>query len=278
VHRRTFLVGLGAVPLAAAADVPAAGAQPRAAQDFPDARTFRSGDLVWPKKKGAHVPQTRSVLPAQNRDRRAWEAARQRMLADPAAAGLSPEVAKRLADMSYEEFDRLYFSLSAAEQPKSGLHTRGLGAMRYPISVGHVGLIEVDAAGVPYIVEATPNRANGAPGGVIRLQYAEWLTSYTNIQVWHGRLRDLGADASRRVLDVALAQLGKPYDFFNFDLDDDRGFYCSKLVWMCVWRAAGFAADDNPDPHRGSRFPPWFSPKALIGVRHVSLLHSPGDY
>ena len=113
---------------------------------------------------------------------------------------------------------------------------------------------------------------------MLRARYADWLKRFTNIQVWHGRFRDLDAAATQRIADVARRQLGKPYDFFNFDLNDDRGFYCSKLVWMSVWRAARIAADDNPDPNRGNRFPPWFSPKALIGASRVTMLHSPGDY
>jgi uncharacterized protein YycO len=77
---------------------------------------------------------------------------------------------------------------------------------------------------------------------------------------------------------AAQAQIGKPYDFFNFDLNDDSGFYCSKLVWQCLWRTAKVAADDNPDPQRGKWFPPWFSPKALIGAKRVAVLHKPGEY
>jgi uncharacterized protein YycO len=128
------------------------------------------------------------------------------------------------------------------------------------------------------VVEATPHRPDGSPGGVLRVRYADWLTDFSDVQVWHGRFRDLDAPATQRIADVALGQLGKPYDFFNFNLIDDRGFYCSKLVWFSVWRAARIAADDNPDPNRGNRFPPWFSPKALIGASRITMLHSPGEY
>lgn len=278
--RRNFLIGLGAAPLALSAGPPLAWAQApdkKAIPDFPNAAAFRAGDLVWPKKKGTIVPKTRSLQAAPSQERRDWEAARQQMLADPVASGLSPEVAERLKTMSYEEFERVYFS-APAPPPPGGSTPRSGGAVGHTISVGHVGLIEVDRAGIPYVVEATPKRPDGTAGGVIRLRYTDWLKGYSNIQVWHGRFRDLDPSASRRVLDVALAQLGKPYDFFNFDLNDDRGFYCSKLIWMSVWRAAQIAADDNPDPRRGNRFPPWFSPKALIGARRIALLHSPGEY
>ena len=276
--RRRFLIGLGATPLALGAGVSAASAQApekKSVPDFPNAATFRSGDLVWPKKKGSLVPRTRSVQAAPTQERREWESARQQMLADPAAAGLSPEVAERLKTMSYEEFERVYFS---AQSPPPQGASRSAGAVGRTISVGHVGLIEVAAQGIPYVVEATPKRPDGTAAGVIRVRYADWLKSYTNIQVWHGRFSDLDAAACRRVLDVARSQLGKPYDFFNFDLNDDRSFYCSKLVWMSVWRAAKIAADDNPDPQRGKGFPPWFSPKALLSAKRMTMLHSPGEY
>lgn len=276
--RRQFLIGLGAAPVLLGAGLPAASAQTaqKAVPDFPNAASFRTGDLIWPKRKGSFVPRTRSAQASVSQERREWEAARRQMLADPAAAGVAPEVAERLRTMSYEEYERIYFS--APPPPGPGGASRSAGAVGQTISVGHVGFIELDTRGIPYVVEATPKRPDGTAAGVVRTRYTDWLKSYTNIQVWHGRFRDLDAAACRRVLGVARSQLGKPYDFFNFDLNDDRGFYCSKLVWMSVWRAAKIAADDNPDPHRGKSFPPWFSPKALISVKRIAMLHSPGEY
>jgi uncharacterized protein YycO len=279
--RRNLLIGLGAAPLALAVGVPAARAQiDTQAWDFPDLANFESGDLLWPKRKGAIVPRTRSLKARPDENDRAWEAAREQMLADPAASGLSPEVAEQLQGMSYEEFRNFYFSASQAEAPRSAppRGSRSLAGIRQPISVGHVGVVDVGLDGVAHIIEATPTNPDGSPAGVIRTPYSEWLKRYANIQVWHGRLRDLNAGVRRRIVDVALSQLGKPYDFFNFDLSDDRGFYCSKLVWYSAWKGARIAADDNPDPRRGSRFPPWFAPKTLLNAKRVALLHNPGEY
>jgi cell wall-associated NlpC family hydrolase len=270
--RRALIKGLGALTVAPACAGPGI-AQPalkRSVADFPDSRAFQSGDLLWPKKKGAFVPNTRSAAP--NEERRAWEESRQRALAAPAQAGVSPEVAERLKAMRFDEFERLYHSEG---QAPGGPATRG--ALGDTVSVGHVGLIEVGAQGIAYVVEATPQGPGGA-AGVIRTRYADWLNAYANIQVWHGRVRNLDARQRARTLDAAAAQLGKPYDFFNFDLNDDRGFYCSKLVWMSLWRTASLAIDDNPDPRRGLRFPPWFSPKNLISLKRVEVLHKPGEY
>jgi cell wall-associated NlpC family hydrolase len=275
--RRTVVKGLGALSAALAAGASPAVAQtplPKSVADFPDSQKFQTGDLLWPKKKGAFVPRTRSAGAApQNEERKTWEASRQRALSDPGQAGVSPEVAEKLKAMRFDEFERLYHS-GATQQPAAP-GTRG--ALADTISVGHVGLIEVGANGIAYVIEATPQGPSGA-AGVIRTRYADWLAAYANIQVWHGRLRSLDASGRARVVEAALAQIGKPYDFFNFDLNDDRGFYCSKLVWQCTWRAAKVAVDDNPDPQRGKWFPPWFSPKALIGLKRIEVLHKPGEY
>jgi hypothetical protein len=273
--RRAFVKGLGALSMVMPADPTMAVAQTalkKAVPDIPDSRNFQTGDLLWPKKKGTFVPQTRSVGAPQNEERRSWEASRQRALSEPAQAGISPEVAEKLKTMRFDEFERLYHT-GQTQQPA----TRGVGPLADTISVGHVGIIEVGANGTAHVVEATPQGPAGT-AGVIRTRYADWLNNYANIQVWHGRVRNLDARLRGRTLEAALAQLSKPYDFFNFDLNDDRGFYCSKLVWMSLWRTASIALDDNPDPRRGLRFPPWFSPKQLISVKRVEVLHKPGEY
>jgi cell wall-associated NlpC family hydrolase len=274
--RRTLVMGLGALSAALATAPRFAAAQavlPRAIPDFPDSQKFQSGDLLWPKKKGAFVPRTRSLAAPVSEERKTWEAERQRALADPAHSGVSPEVAEKLKTMRFEDFERIYHTGTRAPPP--GAATRGM--LGDTVSVGHVGIIEVGANGIAYVIEATPQGPGGS-AGVIRTRYADWLNAYANIQVWHGRLRNLDPRVRAGVVTAALAQLGKPYDFFNFDLNDDHGFYCSKLVWQCVWRTAHVAADDNPDPQRGKWFPPWFSPKALIGAKRIEVLHKPGDY
>ena len=91
------------------------------------------------------------------------------------------------------------------------------------------------------------------------------------------RARARSRPARARVREAAQAQIGKPYDFFNFDLNDDRGFYCSKLVSMPV--ANGKLPPTTTPIRAGAlRFPPWFSPKHLIGAKRVEVLHKPGEY
>jgi uncharacterized protein YycO len=68
--------------------------------------------------------------------------------------------------------------------------------------------------------------------------------------------------------------VGAPYRFFNFDLGDTSGFYCSKLAWYCIKSATGTAPDDNANPRRIL----WYSPKRLMKSHHVTLLRNPGNY
>lgn len=276
VHRRKFLHGLAATPLALAA--PAVHAQNRRVEDRPNPRNFQIGDLVWPKRKGAFIPRSATPV-APPAEQAAWERERDRLLKmDPAESGISPEVAEKLRTMRYGDFARAYFSAPnpGEKPPPTTTGTRSAGSGEW-LTVGHVGFIDLDAQRRPFVVEATPRGPLTLSGGVIRAPYEKWLESYGPIQVWHGRPR---ADANKRrtVLEVALKQLGKPYSFFNFNLLDDASFYCSKLVWYSVYNALRFPPDDDPEPRRGARFPPWFSPKMLINSGHVELLHKPDDY
>ena len=243
--------------------------------DLPNAKTFQSGDFIWPKTKGAFVPRVRSVK-APSKEQIAWDAERDQLLAqDPATSGLSPEAAKKLKAMTYEDYEKLYFV-----GPAEAARTRGVTIAGHTVFVGHVAIIEIDEQGNPFVIEATPTA--GLKGAVVRIAYAEWLDGKHGMQVWHGRMRDLRPSVRKRIVTEAIKQVGKPYAFFNFDLNDDGGFYCSKLAWMCVWRATpgvlrkAIAVDDDPNPHRS--FLSWFTPKQMINAQRIELLHKPGEY
>jgi hypothetical protein len=47
---------------------------------------------------------------------------------------------------------------------------------------------------------------------------------------------------------------------------------------MSVWRAASVAVDDDPDPQRGGRFPPWFSPKQMLNAKRIHVLRKPDEF
>ncbi len=242
--------------------------------DLPDAAGFQTGDLIWPKKKGAILPF--SVGPqAKSPEQLAWEAERDDFLQSAETSGASQDVIAAIRKLQYGQFEAVYFEEPNPGAP--GIQTRGLGGT---VSVGHVGIIERDSDGTAYVIEATPVGPWAAigQGKVIRTPYAEWIKGHDDHQVWHGRVRDATPEARARIADEARRQLGKPYQFFNFNLDDDSGFYCSKLAWMSIWRALGIAADGNADPDRGKVLPPWFSPRQLANAPVIDMVHKPGDY
>ena len=179
--------------------------------------------------------------------------------------------------MSYDEFEALYFARSDGIPDEIAKDKNGSigGQTIYP---GHVGIIDMHAEGMPYVIEATP--LAGLNGSVLRKSYVDWLNDHSEMQVWHGRVRGLGRSVREGIVTEAAKQLNKPYDIFNFDLNDDSGFYCSKLAWMSVWRATSsstpLAVDEDPNPRRP--FFGWFTPKQLLNAKHIDLLYNPGTY
>jgi cell wall-associated NlpC family hydrolase len=247
-----------------------------AVADFPNPSNFQSGDFVWPKKKDAAIPYS---VPnsAPSKEEVEWNIQHERFLRDAAAQGtMPPDVLEKLKDLRYSDYERSYFN-EPSPNPMAEPGTRSVGGAA--VVVGHVAILEIDTAGVPYVIEAIPSPISAVgQGGVIRMRYDEWLKGLDGYQVWHGRARSLDRAMRKKIADEALKQLGKPYQFFNFNLNDDGGFYCSKLAWMSAWRGANIALDDDPNPQRGTRFPPWYSPRQLTQAKHIEMLHKPGEY
>jgi Permuted papain-like amidase enzyme, YaeF/YiiX, C92 family len=192
---------------------------------LPNAATFQSGDLVWPKKPGAFVPYRYVSNISADRDAATWYAERdaflQRLAREPGY--FTVQDISELKKLDFREFHARYVGDQKPGIP--GAYSTGGG-----IYVGHVGLIEVDDSTVPWVVEAVLGR------GVVRSRYDDWIASRPDEIVWHGRIRDLPAVDRAGVVSESKKYLGRPYDFWNFDLNDDAGFYCSKLVWLSVWR------------------------------------------
>ncbi len=174
----------------------------------------------------------------------------------------SPEEKERYATlqkMTYEEFVSYYLADRIPGQPA----TFGLGF----IEVGHVGIIEI-TDGRPFVVEAMWG------SGVQRLSYPDWLQKRPGELFWVGRLKDVSPEKRTAVAERAAQQIGKPYNFWNFDLKNADCFYCSKLAWLSILQGAGFAPDDEPNLIRIL----WYSPKQLMKSKHVELIANPGDY
>jgi hypothetical protein len=231
---------------------------------LPNPKTFQAGDFVWPKKPGIYVPYNTSSRDDPKTEEHRWLAERDRFVAN--ASTLAPHLTAgeidRLRTLSFREFYARYAGDQVPDAP--GLYASGSG-----IYVGHVGIIEMDdQSGEPWVIEALWTH------GVVRHSYQNWIKERQQEVVWHGRIRDQSAEHRAKIVAEAKKFENRPYDFWNFDLADDKAFYCSKLAWLAIYRALGFPIDGNPQPKRSF----WFSPKQLLYLTTIVRLHDPGPY
>lgn len=233
----------------------------------PDPATFESGDLVWPKKPGIIVPYSASYAPEMRQvptdfyDEQKFETeksayVKQAAQSDPDFTATDEDQLNRL---DFEAFAKQYHGSQILNK-----ESLGTGSIVY---VGHVAILEI-WDGKPFVIEAVSGK------GVIRQPYENWLSSRPGEEIWHGRVEDLSEEQRSKIPTEAEKYVGRPYEFFNLDLNDDSGFYCSKLVWLAIFRSLYFAIDDDPESKRNF----WFSPKQLMNARRVQVLYSPGNY
>ena len=276
LDRRTLLIRCGAI--SALSIFPARGLSQTIDTKplpLPDQKRFQSGDFVFPKEPGKYVPYNAGSKSTFEEERAQWERERDasvRLLASGMQSEYRQQLAKDLSRMTFEEFYEAYTDATPSGAPTP----LSLG----PVAVGHVGIIEIDGAGVPWVIEAMPEPSDAnarypKPGGVGRVKYDDWIKYRAGQIVWLGRLRE-PEEADKRALIVAEAKrlIGRPYDIMNFKLDDDKSFFCSKLVWLCVMRALKVAVDGKTYP---DRYRP-LSPKQILYAASITRLHDPGDY
>lgn len=227
------------------------------------AAQLQAGDLIWPKKPDSVVPFNSRPGEAGEQDATLWRQEKERYLSilreKPSP---SPEEKTRysaLQAMTYEEFAAQYLDDRIPGEPA----TFGTGGFY----VGHVGIVDI-VDGKPMIVEAVMGT------GVRRISYAEWRRERSGELVWLARLKDVSPEKRAAVAKAAEQQVGKPYNFWDFDLSDTSDFYCSKLAWYSIVSGTGFPPDDNPSPKRTL----WYSPKQLMRSRHIELIANPGSY
>jgi hypothetical protein len=229
----------------------------------PAAALLQAGDLIWPKKPGAFIPYNSRPGEADASDASRWRAEKnaylKRLQSNPNPSAEEKKRYSALQNMTYKEFAARYLGDRNPDKPD----TFGLPG----IEVGHVGIIEI-RDGRPFVVEAMWG------SGVQRLSYADWVEKRPGEVFWVGRLKEVPSEKRAAVAEQAVEQIGKPYDFWDFDLEDTSGFYCSKLAWLSVLHGAGFPADDDPNPNRVL----WYSPKQLMNSKHIKLIVNPGEY
>ena len=239
-------------------DAPVAAMKAQLAR--PDPSTFRAGDLLWPRKPQYYIPYGTQPMGSLKKDKAKWEREKQvfveQVKKDPRSTEYDRALASRLKELSFEQFHARYIGDGEGE----------LSAQGWIPYVGHVAMLFFKND-TPWVVEAIP-------GQVRTIAYTDWLSERGHEYIWHGRVGNLTDEQRLSVVAEALQQDQKPYEFWNFNLADGIGFYCSKLVWHAMFRAVGLALDDDPEPRRFF----WYSPKQMIKSRHIQILYSPGDY
>lgn len=109
---------------------------------------------------------------------------------------------------------------------------------------------------------------------MVKISYREFLDRHPEDGIWHGRLKDYTKEDRARVGAYAeiYARDNKPYQFFNLNLADESGFYCSKLPWLCVYKVLNISLDDKSTD--GFRLF-WFTPKMMLASKAITVLEPP---
>jgi hypothetical protein len=231
----------------------------------PDPSRFQSGDFIWPKRPGEYVPYQYPPRNSESyrEDEQRWLEEKNRFLAhvSTAAPHFSAGDIEAIRKLSFPDFLGRYAGDQDRQNPYRFLSGSG-------VYVGHVAIIEIDASGQRWVVEALFGQ------GVVRQTYASWLGGRAGEIVWHGRVRGYSEQQRSQIPNEAKKVIGRPYDFWNFDLSDDHNFYCSKLAWLSIYRALRIPIDGNPNPKRNF----WFSPKQLLYLNTIERMFDPGPY
>jgi hypothetical protein len=250
----------------------------------PDVRDLQSGDFLWCKHRG----ETIAYLAAQpgdisgeapGSDAAIWNEQKAQYLEALESDGQQDTDHYRyISRLTYLEFvtgpwDGQLGGPTHARWQRAALGAPGLLGLH--VSVGHMAIVLGEGAGA-LVVEAIPRSYTaGGPDGVTVTPYAAWQDYRHDMLVWHGRLAGQSEAMRSAVATEAGRQQGRPYRFFEFNLLDDSGFYCSKLAWFATWVATRCVAlDDRADPDRHI----WYSPKQAMHSRHIDLLNVPAPY
>jgi hypothetical protein len=223
-------------------------------QGPPALSTLKTGDLLFPRPKDGWVPYLRAATNRRNsygEEEKEWLGIRAKI---GVGEGKVPDVArKQIAKMSYDEFRAEYGG--TGDPALFGFH----------FYTGHVAIFDSGS-----VIEALWGNCDK----VIQRPYADWAKEHADHLVWQSRLKNRSAEDILDFCKVATKQVGVRYDFFDFDLSDASGFYCSKLIWYSVWEALGFAMDDDNRPMRLF----WYSPKQLLHSPHLEPIQAPDSY
>lgn len=93
----------------------------------------------------------------------------------------------------------------------------------------HVGLVEIDKAGKPIVIEAV--------GPVRAIPLEKWLRNGTGKRVTVKRIKGLSEASAKQAVSGARKYLGRPYDHYFYETRD--AIYCSELIHAAFQEGAG---------------------------------------
>ena len=220
----------------------------------PPIEALQTGDLLFPRPVDGWVPYLTghaNQSSTYGEEEKEWLELRQQIVD---GKGVMPPAARaKIGTMSYDEFRAHY----------GGTGNPALFGVHF--YTGHVAIFDSGE-----VIEALWDQYDS----VIKHSYADWVKVRGKDLVWQSRLTGKRDADLRKFCDAARAQVGKPYDFINFNLLDATGFYCSKLVWFAAKTALGLALDDHNNPERIF----WYSPKQLLHSKHLTAIQAPDNY
>lgn len=236
---------------------------------------LRSADLLWTALPGQYIRFSEGDDQAE---RDLYERERAVAVGELRARGLEAR-AKRLENMGFEEFRA---RMTHGVEPE--VYRQYSGSW---LDYGHVAIVERDKGNDVWIVEALW-------GGVHRVRYDDWLEGRNGVKhgalchnIWHARPRRAdGQELSDSERDAVVfyaseqARMKRPYSLaFAGSLDNEKSFYCSKLIWLSFFKGAGFALDGDVSTDRDIVD---MSPKKLQNRArekgHLMLINDPGEY
>ena len=238
----------------------------------PDA--LEPGDFLWSKPMCSYVPLYKTDGMANTKPEEAWEQEKKEFLDRVAKSGSSskyPEI-HNIERMTFEDFvlkfqgpEALQNLQTQSENARVAGNVSALGiANFFNLYCGHAAIVgKPDEGGVPQVIEAEYKFK------VVKITYKQFLKNHDDSDVFHGRLKNYSKDLRAIVADKADKYIETPYDFWNFNLRDKSGVYCSKLPWLCVYDAFTTALDHKAlDGWR----PFWFTPKMMTESPDIEML------
>jgi uncharacterized protein YycO len=273
ISRRSICAGLGTILLTGGGAV-AQGVIPSP----PAADKLEPGDFLWSKPYCSFVPVYKTGLVRMD-PKDTWDYLKNDFLnrRTPKTSSMGEKQIDILNGMSFDNFIDQFHGTETqqavqkfVEQSKDAKIMKEITAYEiakfFHLYCGHAAIVgKPDSGGAPQVIEAEYNKT------VVTIPYSDFCKNHDDGPIWHGRLKERTKEERVKVVEAAhdYTDHKTPYEFYNFNLRDERNVYCSKLPWLCVYKAFGIALDDKPLD--GVRWF-WFTPKMMLASQYIALV------